>query len=248
MQPQEMSRQQLEREASHFEEALHRMRKAIGLLGFLLPTVLLIGTLAPSVTMQDSISEFYFTPLRDIFAVSLSAVGLFLIAYHGHDPEPDEWLTDYRVSTLAGVTALVVALVPTLCAGLCHYAPLSIFDGWITSEAVQGTLHFGSAGVFLSALAVMCIWLFTRTDDPAPPPDKLRRNRLFRTCGWVIFAMVAALLVFKVLFRTLGQSWDASWHFTFWAESIAVWAFGIAWLVKGEALKAAPTRFLYGKA
>lgn len=245
MKPQEMSRPELERKASQHEEAMHRLRKAIGLIGFCLPVALLAGVAVFGVPMQDSISEFFFTGLREVFVIAMGGVGVFLIAYHGHDPHAGEWLTDWRVSTLAGITALLVALVPTLCETGC-YEPPALLDRLIGSETAQGALHFGAAGVFLSSLAVMCIWLFTRTDDPAPPPDKLRRNRLFRACGWVIFAMVAALVLFKLILREWGQSWDAAWHFTFWAEAIAVWAFGIAWLVKGEALRSMPTRFLYG--
>lgn len=246
MKPKDMTRQRLEAEANRFEDALHRLRKAIGLIGFLLPTMLLIGVLFPSVTMQTSISHFFFTPMREVFVIALSGVGVFLIAYHGHAPEPGEWLTDFNVSTTAGVTALIVATVPTLCDVASCYVPLTLFDGWIGNETLQGALHFGAAGVFLSALATMCIWLFTKTDDPTPPEDKRRRNRLYRICGWIIFAMVALLFVFKMIFRPVGTAWDQAFNFTFWAEAVAVWAFGIAWLVKGEALKAAPTRFLYG--
>ncbi|WP_137702638.1 acyl-CoA synthetase family protein [Marimonas lutisalis] len=245
MKPQEMSRDRLEHTASQFEAALHRLRKAIGLIGFCLPFLLLIGVWFFGIPMQESISEFFFTGLRDVFVLALSGVGVFLVAYHGHDPEEDEILSDWLVSTIAGATALGVALIPTLCAADC-YRPPALADRLIGSDMAQSTLHFGSAGIFLSSLAVMSIWLFTRTDDPSPPPDKLRRNALYRVCGWVIFAMVAALLVFKMLLRDIGQAWDAAWHFTFWAESISVWAFGLSWLVKGEALRGRPTVFLYG--
>lgn len=245
MKPKEMSRPQLERKAIQHEEALHRLRKAIGLIGFCLPFALLLGVVAFDVPMQHSISRFFFTGLRDIFVIAMGGVGVFLIAYHGHDPEADEWLTDWRVSTVAGVAALGVALIPTLCDITC-YEPPTLADRLIVSEAWQGALHSGAAGIFLSSLAVMCICLFTRTDAVDPPPDKLRRNRLFRACGAVILTMVAALFLFKLVLRDLGLSWDTAWHFTFWAESVAVWAFGTAWLVKGEALRNAPTRFLYG--
>ncbi len=245
MKPQEMSRPALERMANQHEEALHRLRKAIGLIGFCLPFALLIGVWPFGVPMQNSISEFFFTGLREIFVIAMGGVGVFLIAYHGHDPEAGEWLTDWRVSTVAGVTALGVALIPTICEAAC-YEPPALADRLIASELWQGALHFGAAGLFLSSLAVMCISLFTRTDATDPPPDKLRRNRLFRVCGAAILAMVTALFVFKLLLRDLGQAWDTAWHFTFWAESVAVWAFGIAWLVKGEALRNARTRALYG--
>ena len=145
-----------------------------------------------------------------------------------------------------GFDALGVALVPTFCGPEACYAPLTFFDGLIGSDTLQSALHFGAAGIFLVALALMCLRLFTRSDTDRPGRHKIRRNRLYRTCGWTILAMVAALVVFKLLLRDLGQRWDAGWHFTFWAESVAVWAFGIAWLVKGEALSRRLT-FLHGR-
>ena len=241
MKPQEMSRTALERAASHHEEAMNRLRKAIGLIGFLLPSSLLASVFLFGVEMQDSISEFFFTPMRDVFVLTLSGIGTFLITYYGHDPDEGDILTDWSVSTVAGITALAVALIPTGCdAAPACYHPLTLLDGLIASDRVQQVLHFGAAGIFLIALALMCLKLFTKSDRPDPGPHKARRNLIYRICGWVILAMVAALLVVKLL---LGDpfGWDASWHFTFWAEAIAVWAFGIAWLVKGEAMAGAMT-------
>ncbi len=240
MKPQEMSRDALERKASHHEEAMNRLRKAIGLIGFLLPTSLLVAVLVFGVPMQNSISEFFFTPMRDVFVLTLSGIGVFLITYYGHDPEAGDLLTDWRVSTTAGVTALAVALIPTMCDASECYTPLTLFDRLIGSDTLQNILHFGAAGIFLTALALMCLKLFTKSDRANPGPRKARRNLIYRVCGWTILAMVAALFVVKLL---LGDrwGWDAAWHFTFWAEAIAVWAFGIAWLVKGEAMAGAMT-------
>ncbi|MDQ2090672.1 hypothetical protein [Marimonas arenosa] len=246
MKPQEMSRRQLERTASHHEEAMNRLRRSIGLIGVGLPILLLAGVALFGVAMQDSISEFFFTPMREVFVLTLTGIGVFLINYYGHDPERGDLLTDWRVSTTAGVTALGVALIPTFCGPEACYRPLSLLDGLISSDMLQSALHFGSAGLFLTALAVMCLKLFTKTDRASPGRHKLRRNRLYRACGWTIVAMVAGLFVFKLLLRDIGRSWDAAWHFTFWAESVAVWAFGIAWLVKGEAMARTLT-FLHGR-
>lgn len=250
MEPETLSREELAHKASQQEEALHRLRKAIGLIGTGLPLLLLAGVALFGVPMQDSISEFFFTGLRDVFVLALSGVGVFLINYHGHDPEAGEWLTDWCVSSVAGATALGVALIPTVCEAGC-YEPPALADRLLASETLQSVLHFGSAGVFLTSLAVMCLYLFTKSDQPSPPADKRRRNAFYIGCGWVILAMVAALLLFKLVFREIGQGWDAAWHFTFWAESIAVWAFGLAWLLKGEALRKTlrgrPAVFLYGE-
>ena len=245
MKPQEMSRAALEQRVSHHDEAMNRLRKSIGLIGFFLPFALLTGVLFFNVEMRNSISEFFFTPMRDIFVLTLTGIGVFLINYYGHDPEEGDILTDWRLSTAAGTAALGVALVPTLCGPDTCYFPLTLLDGLIGDDTAQGVVHFGAAGIFLTALALMCLKLFTKTDRPVPGPHKQRRNRLYRFCGWTILAMVAVLFVFKLVLRDLGNAWDIDWHFTFWAESVAVWAFGIAWLVKGEAMAHRFT-FLHG--
>lgn len=244
MKPHEMSRAALEQTASHHEQAMNRLRKAVGLIGFALPVLLLISVAVFKVEMQDSISEFFFTAMRDVFVLTLTGIGVFLITYYGHDPDEGDILTDWGLSTIAGVTALAVALIPTMCNATNCYSPLTFFDRLITSDSAQNILHFGAAGIFFTALALMCLKLFTKSDRPSPGPLKSRRNRIYRLCGWVILTMVAALFVVKLV---LGDpwGWDESWHFTFWAEAIAVWAFAIAWLVKGEAM-AGTMPFLHG--
>ncbi|MEZ5716464.1 MAG: hypothetical protein R3D85_15730 [Paracoccaceae bacterium] len=243
---QKMSRAALERAASQQEEAMNRLRRAIGLIGVALPPLLLGAVLGIGVPMQNSISEFYFTAMRDVFVLTLTGIGVVLITYYGYDRRPGEILSDWGVSTTAGAGALAVALVPTLCdSAAAQAAPSpSLFDRLIASDSLQNTLHFGAAGVFLTALAIMCLRLFPKSDSPAPGRHKTRRNRLYRACGWVILAMVAALLTVKLI---LGDpfGWDPAWHFTFWVETVAVWAFGLAWLVKGAALSRQLT-FLHG--
>ncbi len=247
MKPEHMTRDQLNHVASQHEEAMYRLRKSIGLIGFFLPFLLLAGVWLFNVEMQISISRFFFTEMRDIFVLSLAGVGVFLINYHGHDPENHEFLSDWLVSTIAGVTVLGVALIPTLCDGDC-YRPLTLIDSRISADGLQSSLHFGAAGFFLICLAIFCLKLFTKSNVPPDQwsPDKKLRNRIYRICGWIILAMVALLLGFKFLLPGTGAAWDAGWNFTFWAESVAVWAFGVSWLVKGEALRGRPTTFLYG--
>jgi len=231
-----------------YQQTLYRMRRAIGWVGFGLPLALLVGVQLFAVPMQNSMSEFFFTGLRDVFTMALGAIGLFLITYHGHPPDQGEILTDYRVSTLAGIAALVVAFTPTLCANAACYAPPSAMDKTLP-DTLQSAIHFGAAGVFFACLAIFCLILFTKSNT-APKdqnPDKKRRNATYRTCGGIIIVMIIALLVFKLVLPDFGRRWDTAFHFTFVTEAIAVMAFGISWLIKGETLRGAATTFLYGK-
>ncbi len=220
---------QLNETATQHQAALLRLRRFIGLIGFSLPIILLIGVHGLGVDMENSISEFFFSELRDVFVLSLGAVGVFLIAYHGHSPAQGEVLTDWRVSTVAGLAALGVALIPTTCrhGGICYHPP-NLLDHWFVSDKMQNTLHFGSAAVFLGCLALFCLVLFRRSNSDVLPDDKALRNFIYALCGLVIVAMVILLGTFKLGYKDTGHAWDTAWHFTFWVEAIAVWAFGIA--------------------
>ena len=55
-------------------------------------------------------------------------------------------------------------------------------------------------------------------------PTKQTRNRIYRTSGWVIVGCMIGI----------GFSNLEHWNTEFWLESLAVVAFGFAWLVKSD--------------
>lgn len=89
-------------------------------------------------------------------------------------------------------------------------------------NGTHATLHLVSAGVFFALAAGTCLLLFTKSSG-TPTPRKLHRNRVYRLCGWLIAVCLAAAAAGAPLLL---------------AEAVAVVAFGIAWLVKGEAILA----------
>jgi hypothetical protein len=114
-----------------------------------------------------------------------------------------------------------VALVPTAPTPAGDYA-------W-------GALHYVFAATFLLTLAFFCLKLFTKTHAHRhPTARKLMRNRIYVACGWTIIGCIA----------TIGAMSVAAWAgrpflphgMVFWLESLAVWAFGWSWLVKGEVI------------
>lgn len=225
-----------------------RLRLGIGAIGLGLPFALLLGVQLADVPMENSISEFFFSELREVFVGAAAGVGLFLLAYEGYPPQPKEILTDRRVSGLAGASVLIMAFVPTLCSrGACAYPP-TLFDRLIptTADGTQAVIHLIAAGVFLFSLGIMSQRLFTRCARPSTSLFKQRRNLCYRIFGWVIFAMVGVIGVMKLGFSDIGLRWDMQWHFTFWAESVAVWAFGLSWLLKGKAMQST-IPYLFGR-
>jgi len=188
------------------------LRRVIGALGVLLPVLLVAWVyLTGRTTLEPSISEYYGTEARDLLVGSLFAIGLFLFSYRGHDRRDD------RAGDWACVFALGVALFPT------------------TSDVgLVRVLHLVFATALFLVLAYFSLALFTKTDPTMPPTkEKLLRNRLYVTCGVVMLACIAAIVLFYVVLR---DSPVAGVKPVFWLESIALWAFGWSWFVKGETL------------
>jgi hypothetical protein len=58
--------------------------------------------------IPGSLSGFYYTHMRNLFVGAMCAVGVFLVAYRGHD----RW--DDRLTNVAGLAAIFIGLFPTL--------------------------------------------------------------------------------------------------------------------------------------
>ena len=212
-----------------------RLRRAIGAIGLTLPFVLIANVYFFDVPMQRSISAFFFTELREVFVSASAGVGLFLVAYEGYSRRQNEVLTDRMVSSIAGVAVFTTAFIPTLCYQEDCYQPLALFDRLIppAMDQVQQNIHFSAAGVFLIFMAITSIRLFTRCSIAELGLHKQRRNQCYRIFGWTIIAMVLLIGAVKIFLPEQGKIWDATWYFTFWAESVALWALGLSWLLKG---------------
>jgi hypothetical protein len=194
------------------------LRKAIGIIGMALPVVLIVGVELMTGRVLSSISAYYYSDLRNILVGCLCAVGVFLILYRGPQPR-DDFFTN-----IAGFAAVGVALFPTRPAGQ------------ITNfQAVVGIIHIACAGAFFLTLAYICVFLFTARET-APPvagqDRKSTRNVVYVGCG----VTIAGCLALMVLLGALLEEQTRSLRPALWLESIAIFAFGLAWLVKGKTL------------
>lgn len=202
-------------------EALFRsflaLRRAVGAIGISLPLALILGKLiVDGGGLQDSISGYYHTGMRDVYVGAMCACGVVLLAYRGYDR------IDHIAGNIAGIAAIGVGVLPT--------SP----DGADRTDRIVGAVHVGLAAVFFLTLAFFCLFLFTRTDKAQITVRKVWRNRVYVASGVTILACLALIVV-------LGYFLDAhtsSWYPTLWLESLAVMAFGVAWLTKGEAILA----------
>ena len=196
------------------------LRRCIGFLGILLPAILLLGTLilADCENIQDSISHYYFTIMGDVFVGILSAVALFLILYKGYDK------LDNIATNCAGVFAIGIALFPTTENKDIECA-LFKFDNHLVH-----TIHYIFAALFFITTACISYFLFTKTSG-LPTNKKKERNNVYRACGVVIIIAVIAIFIIHQ-----AELMDKFPNFkpVFFLEWIALIAFGISWIVKGE--------------
>lgn len=188
------------------------LRKTVGWIGILLPFVLMSGAAlifdgdCPLIT----ISQYYYSGMHDVLVGSICAISLFMFFYRGYD----KW--DDLLGNLTGLAALCVALFPTS------------EDG---SPSLSNSIHFFSAIVFFICLTIFSLVLFTRGGSK-PTSAKKKRNRIYRLCS---YTMIACLITIPVYFRIAGSNSQKS-TFVFWAETLALAAFGISWLTKGGAI------------
>lgn len=196
------------------------LRKAIGLIGTALPFVLVIGKwLLQGWGIQSSISAYYYTSMRDVFVGSLCAIGVFLLSYRGYEP------ADNLAGNLACVFVIGVALFPTLPA-----------TGASAAQAVVGHIHLAFASAYFLTLAYFSLVLFRKTHaNKSMTERKKQRNVVYTVCGYAILVCIALIVVDTVFLKNTALQ---TINPVFWLESVAVLAFGISWLTKGEAILA----------
>ena len=198
--------------------SLQAHRRIIGTLGLILPpTIYLVAGARPTAGLEDgklldSVSAYYYTGAVGVFLGVLFALSLFLLSYRGYK----NFVADRIVGAVAGLAAIVVVLFPT---GAPPGVPSLLWWGPAT-----GRLHYAAAAVLFTSFIVFSIWLFRKSDTPRRqdrPRDKRVRDDICLVCGLV---MIVAVLWAAI---TNGP--------IFFPESVAIIAFAVSWLTKGEA-------------
>lgn len=196
------------------------LRKAVGIIGLALPFVLVLGKLlVDGPGIQSSLSSYYHTGMRDIFVGSLCAIAVFMMSYRGYERKDD------IAGDLACIFALGVAFFPTH----IDAAPSA-------SARTVGILHLVFAALFFLTLAYFSLALFRKTDLAKPPTRrKLQRNVVYTLCGYTILGCIGLIVLLALL---PGDVAIKKLSPVLWLESVAVVAFGMSWLTKGEAILA----------
>ncbi len=202
------------------------IRRAVGILGILLPIVSILGVYLfdHSTQIQNSISHYYYTIMGNYFVGTLCAVALFLYTYKGYDNR------DYYTARIGAICAMLVAFFPT------DSDPTSTCQFFFTPRASSYSyIHFTAAAILFCSFAYFSLFLFTETNKKGDEGrKKIMRNRIYITCGIVILLSIVGIALYNFV-----PGLDHQWAFfkpVLFFESTALFAFGFSWLVKGETL------------
>lgn len=193
-----------------YTQCYFSLRKAVGLIGMLLPFVLMLGNYLffGGEAVLPTISQYYHSPMRDVFVGALLIMASFLFFYSGYGK------TDRIFGIVAGSLALGVVVFPTSASATSSDSP------------VHG---FFAISLFV-VLAAISIFDFPRK---RPGMEKRITDRLQVISGLVMLGCVIAVCLYYA-FRGFAKS---EGYFVFILESIALIAFGISWFTEGLDLK-----------
>ena len=195
------------------------LRKMVGWVAIALPFAVYGGGYLEGIAMLGSVSSDHYTCMRDVFVGLLCAAGIFLCCYRGVERK------DTILAFAAGAAVIAIALLPME----PTYAPTiqqryPAFND-TACYVTRGPLKFHDpvSVVFFVLIGYMTIFRFPRTKETLITPQKQWRNLIYAVCG---VAMVLGVVLIAILGRR-GIS-------IFWPETLAIGAFGVAWLTKGQ--------------
>lgn len=202
------------------------LRKAVGILGIAFPVVIVVGSflIGGCEEIQSNLSTYYHTRMRNFFVGILCAIALFLFAYKGYTR------IDSIAGNLACIFALLVAFFPTSTTEPITSCILDSYENKISSA-----IHFFSAGGFFLVMAYFSIFLFTKK-EPKSTKMKLKRNKVYRLCGYIILGCILLMAVFYGLEKYNYLPGLKKYDPVLWLETLTLWAFGVSWLVKGRTI------------
>ena len=225
---------------------MRTLRTAIGGIAIALPWALMFGENLRDQLMrragapdghwlEASISAYFHTGMRELFVGSLCAIAVFLVCYKGYERR------DNLAANVAGLSALVVAFFPTHersreapDTGVRPPDSVTLFsDATAPDPSIVGGIHFAAAAVLFLTLAVMSLFLFTRSTKPVQTVQKRQRNRVYVASGVAIIISIALIVVAK---NALPDQLVERWGIVFWLETVAITAFGVSWLTKAEVI------------
>ena len=196
-----------------------QLRLIVGFVAFALP--LLVRH--KSSVLLTSISASYHTEAHDIFVGSLFVIATVFFAYNGHGS-----IGELVISKLGALAAAFAAIYPTAC-DTC-------------ASDIKSQVHGIAAFILFASIVYFCFGPFSKAArekrDKALREEKQKaanaaRQRLavYWICGSV--SAICMLIITAANFL-LSIETSRALQITYRGEYVAMWAFGIAWLVAGK--------------
>lgn len=212
-----------------YTSSYFNLRTALGVIAAAFPLVLVLGGLVTEGQILPSISDYYFSSMRDFVVGALGAIGIFFMGDRGdRGGRLDQNAGRSSLNSLcAGGAAIGLALFPNK----PHALGIETFVHAVMDDRICVALHFLSSFVFLTALTVFCLNRF-------PKGAHLTEARLYHACGWAIVTagVLASYASFVRAFDWFAaRALIENLNVIFWLEAAGIWAFCLAWLVKGAA-------------
>ncbi|WP_433077713.1 hypothetical protein ACQP1P_35270 [Dactylosporangium sp. CA-052675] len=203
------------------------MRAVIGFIGLALPVALVLGDLAlEGGGVRGSLSEYFYTGMRDVFVGAMCVTGLFLVTYKVFEHNLDNLL-----SNVAGIAALGVALFST---DRPKHATLALTPlQQRMGEAPVAIVHYTCAAVFIVCLGVISLYFGIREGNRTELPGR-RSPAFWRRFHFTCAALVGIAVVFIAVTEATGALED---YALIIGETLAVLGFGASWLMKGLELR-----------
>lgn len=206
------------------------LRNGIGVLGFALPIIMVVGGGLDHV--QGSLSAYYHFSLdrpgeygagtmRDAFVGMLCAIGAFLFFYRGHSIQEDVALN------VAGIAAVLIALFPM------DWPPQT---GQAMSTAAK--IHSSSAAAFFVMIAYVCVF---RSRDTLCILDDAKRRKAFERIYLIFGLFMLATPATVALLHAMSARMETSYK-TLLVEAAGVFVFAAFWLVKSWEIRSSLRR------
>ena len=204
------------------KKTMIKQRRILAAIGFLLPIVCVVMGFPflekNGPTFWYSISATYYATCGSLMIIALGTFAFFLFSYKGYD------LGDFFTTTFSGTMALLIVFFPCRCDAA---GPTTGILNLPTD--VSHIIHCIAAALFFASFAYMIGFRFTKTSGTSKETtNKKKRNMIYQICSClIIFAMTI-----QVITSFIGIGW-----MTIVNETIMLWAFSFAWLIKADTFK-----------
>jgi hypothetical protein len=164
---------------------------------------------------QQSVSAYYFTPVRAIFVGGLMAIGAALIFISGRTTAEDVALN------VAGMFAPLVAIIPTTDVGVCWSSSppaRPVVDGELAEWVVAGVRNNVPALLIMGVVALATIALIPVATRNGSPWSALARSDRSSKASLAIVAVVLLVLWWAY------TSWDGFFDHAHGYSAVAMFA------------------------